>query len=142
MDLHSLPNIAADIARMIEQFKLPGVSATAVLEERRKDIDALSEANRIAVAGVQGLAQKQSEILRHTLQELQSAVQAGGIAGVVRQPAQLAELVQKTLQTALTGMRDVADITVKSQSDALGVVNRRLQQTFDELKGSLVPPKA
>lgn len=37
-----------DITKMIEQFKLPGVDMSALIAARKKDIEALTQVNRIA----------------------------------------------------------------------------------------------
>ena len=58
------PNtLLAEYIKLIQQFKLPGIDASAILESRRKDIEALAAANTTALTGVQSLGQKQMEIL-------------------------------------------------------------------------------
>ncbi len=42
------PNPFADFTKMMEQFRLPGMDMSAVIEARRKDIEALTEANQLA----------------------------------------------------------------------------------------------
>ncbi len=74
MDSTNPNSIFAEYKKVIGQFKLPGIDVGAILESRRKDIEAIAEANTTALAGVQSLAQKQSEILHTTLTELQSLV--------------------------------------------------------------------
>ena len=56
-------NLLGETAKLVERFKLPGLNAAAVIEARRKDIEALADANRIALAGVQGVVQKHGDIL-------------------------------------------------------------------------------
>jgi phasin family protein len=141
MEPHSPPrNLLEDISRIVERFKLPGVDAAAVIEARRKDLEALAEANRIALAGVQELARKHGEILQKSLQELQNLVADGNAAGRVPQNAvQVNELVQKGLRTTFGSLRDLAEVAFKAQSEALGVVNRRAQRILAEVKASLLP---
>ena len=64
-----------NITKMIEQFKLPGVDMSALIAARKKDIEALTQVNRIAYESLQAMAQKQTEILKTTMEELQSAAQ-------------------------------------------------------------------
>ena len=56
-------SLRGETAEQVERFKQPGLSAAAVIEARCKNIEALAEANRIALAGVQGVAQKHGHIL-------------------------------------------------------------------------------
>ena len=52
------PNsLFAEYIKVIKQFKLPGVDASAILESRRKDIEALAAANTTALTGMQELAE-------------------------------------------------------------------------------------
>ncbi len=78
-------SIFAEYKKVVGQFKLPGIDVGALLDSRRKDVEAIVEANTTALAGVQSLAQKQSEILRTTLTEVQSlagrVAQSGGQSG-------------------------------------------------------------
>ena len=64
--------LMSEFTKLFEQFKLPGIDLNAVLESRRKDIDALAAANRTALEGAQSLAQKQIDVLRTTIDEVQS----------------------------------------------------------------------
>jgi phasin family protein len=134
-------NLLGEIARTVEQLKLPGLDAATVLERRRKDIEALAEANRIAQAGVQDLAQKQGDILQKMLRELQALARDGKV-GIAQSPAQLGDLVQKALHDAFGNMRDLAEIARKSQTEAFGVVSDRVQRNIEELKASFLPPRS
>ena len=64
---------------MLESFKLPGVDMTSLLEARRKDVEALAEANTLAYEGMQALVRKQTEMLNASAREIQAA--AGRMSG-------------------------------------------------------------
>jgi phasin family protein len=135
-------NLFGELAKAIEQFKLPGLDAAAIVEARRKDIESLAEANQTALAGVQELTQKQGEILQKTLQQIQSLLQEAKAAGSIAQnAAQLGDLIQTTLKETLGDMRDLAELTRKSQSQAFGVVSERVQRNVEELRALLLPRK-
>jgi len=51
-------NPFGDVKKMIEQFKMPGVDMTAIVDARRKDIEALVAANAAAFEAMQALARK------------------------------------------------------------------------------------
>ena len=74
MNRPAAANPFGDFTKMLEQFKLPGFDVPAIMEARRKDVEALVTANQTAFQGMQSLAQKQAEMLRTTLGELQSRV--------------------------------------------------------------------
>ena len=139
MDSTNFNSIFAEYKKVVGQFKLPGIDVGALLESRRKDVEAIVEANTTALAGVQSLAQKQSEILRTTLTEVQSLVsrvaQSGG------QPAaNTGEVVQQALNKALVDMQELADTAYRAQADSVAVVTKRVAEHVEELK-TLIQPK-
>jgi phasin family protein len=123
--------LMSEFTKLFEQFKLPGVDLNAVLESRRKDIDALAAANRTALEGAQSLAQKQLDVLRTTIDEVQSMLKQ---SKDVPAPAAARELVSQAVQRAFTNMRELADVAYRSQSEAVAVVSRRVQENIEELK--------
>jgi phasin family protein len=129
-----------DFSKLIEQFKLPGIDLNAVMEARRKDIEALAAANRTALEGIQSLNQKQAEILRATMDQLQSIVKTVTATGSATS-ASTGEVVQQALQKAFLSMRELAEVAYKSQSDAFAVVSQRAQENIQEVKGLLQPKK-
>jgi hypothetical protein len=74
-------NLFGDIVKLLEQYKLPGIDIAAIIEMRRKDIEALMTANRVALEGAQSIGQKQVEILRSTLDQLSSLIQQATAPG-------------------------------------------------------------
>jgi phasin family protein len=142
MELMPSPvNLLGEIAKTVEQFGLPGLDAGALLEGRRKDIEAIAEANRIALSGMQELARKQGEILQATLRELQELVQEAR-TGLAQDPPKFGDLVQKSLQKTFCNMRDLAELARKSQAEAFRVVGERMQRNIEELRSPFQPPKA
>jgi phasin family protein len=141
MELAPSPaNLLGQIAKTVEQFSLPGLDAGALLEGRRKDIEALAEANCIALSGMQELARKQGEILQSTLRELQVLVQEAR-TGLAQDPTKFGDLVQQSLRVTFGNMRDLAELARKSQIDAFRVVGERMQRNIEELRTSFQAPK-
>ena len=69
MEQTTSTNLFGDITKMLEQYKLPGIDVAAIVDMRRKDIEALMTANRVALEGAQSVGEKQVEILRSTLDQ-------------------------------------------------------------------------
>ena len=138
---HTTPtNLFGEFGKLIEQFKLPGIDVNALMEARRKDIEALAAANRVAMEGIQSLSQKQAEILRTTMDQLQSLVKQVTTAGSATS-AGTGEVVQQALQKAFANMRELAEAAHKSQFDALAVVRQRVHENIEEVKMLLQPKK-
>lgn len=133
-------NPFGDVTKMIEQFKLPGVDMSAIVEARRKDIEALVEANKAAYESMQALAKRQTEMLTQAMQGLQEAVKgaAGGVGGLA-DPTQQAELARKACQKTLGDMKEMADMARKSQSDVMANITQRATQNMLDVKKMMQP---
>ena len=123
-----------DLTKMLEQFKLPGVDTPAVMEARRKDIEALVLANQAIVDGMQALANKQGELLTSAMADIQSAMKgaAGGVGA--GDPNKQGELARKACEKVLGDMKDLAEIARSSQADALAKITQRGTAHLDEVK--------
>src|SRR5580765_7484159 len=124
-----------DVNQLLEQFKVPGVDVSAIMEARRKDIEAVVAANRQAYEGMQLLGQRQTEMLNEAMAEWQAATKdmmsaQSPEAGAAKQ----AELGQQAFQKALANMRELAEMATQSQTQAWAVVNRRFHESLEELK--------
>ncbi|WP_321962452.1 TIGR01841 family phasin [Paraburkholderia sp. J7] len=132
--------IFAEYTKLISQFKLPGVDVSAFLESRRKDVEALTEANMTALAGVQQLGQKQVEILRSKMTELQSLVTRLSTPGS-ESVASAGEGMKDALQKAFIDMQELADAAYRAQTDSIAVVTKRFAEHVEEIKALMQPKK-
>jgi phasin family protein len=141
-ELFDPTKMLTDFIKTMEQFKVPGIDMTAIMEARRKDFEALTAANQTALQGMQALGEKQAEILRTTLTELQSLVQQATQPGsATEKSVKTGELVQQALQKALANMRELAEAGSKAQADTFAVVSKRVQENIQEVKALLQPKK-
>jgi phasin family protein len=130
-----------DVTQLLEQFKVPGVDVSAIIEARRKDMEALVTANRHAYEGMQLLGRRQTEMLHEAIAEWQAATKDMMSAqGQGASAAKQAELGKQTVEKALANMRELAEMATKSQTQAWEVVNRRFHENLEELK-KLMHPK-
>lgn len=139
MERPDAANPFGDFTKMLEQFKLPGFDVPAIMEARRKDVEALVTANQAALQGMQSLAQKQADMLRSTLGELQTLASQFSATGGA--PAQTAELVQQSLHKALADMQQLAQAAYQSQAESYAVIAKRVEENVQELKTLLQPKK-
>jgi hypothetical protein len=132
-------NPFGNLDELLKQFKVPGVDVSAIIESRRKDMDAVIAAN--PAAAMQQVAKKQTEILTQALQAAQNnALQlAKGVGGVV-DPMKQAELTRKAYEKALADIKEVGEIAQKAQTVAMTGITARAQQSAQELT-KLMQPK-
>jgi len=124
-----------DISTMMESMQVPGVNMNALMEARRKDVEALIAANQQTYAGMQAMAQHQAKIMQETMQQWQSAA-ASVMSG--KNPAegigQQGEMAQQAFQKAIVNMRELAEIAARSQTEAWQVVSKRVQENIEEMR--------
>lgn len=133
-------NPFGDVTKMIEQFKLPGVDMSAIVEARRKDIEALVKANKAAYEAMQAMAHKQTEMLTQAMQDIQSAVkEAASTKGVLPDPKKQAEMARNAWKKTLGDMKDLAEMARKSQADAMAGLTARASQSLQEIKKMMQP---
>ncbi len=126
-----------DVTKMMSDFKVPGVDMDAVLQSQRRNIEALTAANQLAMEGVQAVAQRQMEILRQTMEETASTVQGMMSAGTPEEGvAKQADLVKTAFEQALINMKEMAEMIAKSNYDAADVISKRISANLDEIKAA------
>jgi phasin family protein len=124
------------VIQMLEQFKVPGIDMSSIIEGGRKDIEALLDANKSAYESMQVVARKQTEILTQAMQSLQEYARTAATGGAGTQ----AEFARKAFQKALADMTDLADTVRKSQEAAMSSIAQRATQSLQDLR-KLVQPK-
>lgn len=133
-------NPFADVTKMIEQFKMPGVDMSAIVEARRKDIEALVEANKAAYESMQALARKQTEMLTQAMLGIQQTAKAASAGVGIGDPAKQAQVVQNACEKALADMKELAEMARHSQADTMAHITQRATEHMQEIK-TLMQPK-
>ena len=135
MDLGKFP--FADFGKFAEQFKLPGLDNKALVETQRKNVEAFQAANQVFIEGAQAVTQRQSEIMRQAMDESVKALQSIASAGTPEAKfGQQAELAKQAYEASLANLREIAELTTKSNTEAAEVLTKRVSETFDELKAA------
>ena len=130
-------NPFGDVSKMMEKFKVPGIDMTAIIEARRKDIEAVVESNKAAMAAMQAMASKQAEMLTSAMQDIQA--NAKGMAGSAGDPAKQADIAKKAFAKAVADMKDLAAMTQKAQTDSMASITKRANEHMAEIKKMMAP---
>jgi phasin family protein len=120
---------------MIEKLKIPGVDTRALVDSRRKDIEALISANERAFAAFEALSRKQSDLLAELVREWQAgAKEVIGEGGAADKLNQAAAHAQKAFVDALAAMKDMAEIAATSSRDVVQILDKRFNDGIVELR--------
>jgi phasin family protein len=125
-------NPFGDVTKMMEQFKMPGIDMTAIVQAQRKGIESLVEANTAAYESMQALAKKQAEMMTEAMQDMQNAAKNG--VGGMTDPTKQAELVRKGFEKTLAGMKELAEMARQAQSDAVARITQGATDGVQNIK--------
>lgn len=124
-----------EFSKMLKQYNLPGVDMDSLMASQKKNMEALTAANRVALEGMQAVAKRQAEILQETMNEASKAVDTLSKAGSPTEvAAKQAELAKDAFERALSNMRELATMVAKSNEEATSTINARISATLDEIK--------
>lgn len=138
MAVNGTPGWDFDVTKMMAAFKVPAFDVEAMLASQRKTIEAMAEANRTAMEGVQAVARRQAEIMQQTAADLQgfwAPVANGKTDATPFDSAAQQTAVMKTMfDKAVANMRELSDLVAKSNGEAAGIVAKRVSEGFDEAR--------
>lgn len=127
-----------DISKFVGDFKVPGLDVESLVSSQRKNIEALTQANKLAFEGVQAVFKRQVEILRQTLEESATVAKELVEAGTPQEKAvRQTELAKDAFERALSNSRELSEIIAKSNSEAFELLNKRFTQVLDEIKDGI-----
>ena len=125
-----------DLKKLIEKFQLPTVDIDALVDWQRKDLEALTEANRQASEGIKALVERRNEILRETLAEWQAALKDATSAEAM---SKRAEIAKQGVQKAIANFGELSEMEAQARNNAWKVVQERMQENMASLQKLLQP---
>ncbi len=127
-----------DVSKFMGDFKVPGVDVETLVSWQRKNVEVLTQANKLAVEGAQAVFKRQVEILRQSLEESATVAKELLEAGTPQDKAiRQTQLIKDSFEHALANARELSEIITKSNGEAFALLNQRFSQVLDELKNSL-----
>jgi phasin family protein len=126
-----------DFNKVAEQFKVPGLDTSALMESQKRNIETFTEINRVAFEGARAVAQRQADILRQATEEATKVVREMSKPGKPEDAlAKQADLAKQTYERCLANLRELTEIGAKSNNEAVELFNHRVTDSLNELKGA------
>src|SRR5712675_131860 len=117
---------------------LPKLDVDKLIEAQKKNIDALSESARVAAQGAQSVAQKQREVLEAGLREITTLARGYQPLGKIQDNlAVQTEFANKVFEIAVKGAQESTTTARQSTGEAVKIIQERLKESFEELRGSI-----
>lgn len=124
-----------DFTKMMGNFKMPGVDMEAMMAAQRKNVEALTNANRVAAEGMQAVAKRQAEIMAEAMAQVSElSKQMGNVNNPQEMTAKQAEIAQQLFEKALKDMRELAEMMNKANVNAFEVINTRFNESIEEMR--------
>jgi len=128
-----------DFSKYLGDFKIPNVDFEAYVTAVRKNVDALSQANRMAYDGLQAVAKRQIEIVRQSLDQAAHAAREAAEPGTPHdKAAKQAELAKTAFEHALGNLRELGELVTKANNEAFDLLKSRFTQSLDEVRDQFV----
>jgi phasin family protein len=126
----------AELGRMTAAMKLPLVPGIdALLAVNRRNIEALSAANRVALEGAQAVARRNIEIMQHTMAEATENLRRLTSNDTPQARfAQQTDMLKSAYQSAVANMHEISGLIRKSNGEVLDVLHLRCIAAIDEMK--------
>jgi len=132
-----------DVTKIFADFRFRPFDVEAVWAAQRRNIEALSQANQLAVEGVHAVAKRQIEMTQQALEDVSTLWRE------MTQPssaedriAKHTEFTKKMIDKSLTHGREVAALAAKAGTEASEVLQRRTTEGLDEMKAFTSKPAA
>ena len=136
------PFLEFDVSKVLGDFKMPGVDFDAIMASQRKNIEAVTAANQLAIEGLQAVLRRQAEIVRASVEEAGTYVNQVVAAGSPEEKAaKQAELVKIAFEKSLSNIKELAELVAKSNTEAADVLSKRVSESLDEVKTAIAKAK-
>src|SRR5438309_3549069 len=126
-----------DVTKVFADFRFRPFEVEAVWAAQRRNIEALSQANQLAVEGVQALAQRQFELTRAAFEGFSTLLRdLAQPASTEDRIAKNTEYAKQMLDKGVNHGREVVSIATKASTDAAAVLQKRATESLDEIRSS------
>ncbi len=101
---------------------------------QQRNIDAFASASQIVVDSVRTIAQRQGEMMQSSVDQLMSTGQDVLSMKADAQPADHFAKAKAQYEVAVSNAKELAEIAMKAQGDAVAVLSKCVMANIDDLK--------
>lgn len=131
-----------DIPGALSKLKLPGIDISALIDSRRKDVEAVLAANEQAYRGLEAVAKRQREMLTEAMKSLRASTEETlATQGAAARAGRIAGQAQQALGQALADMKELAELSARSQQQVVQTLGKRLRDGINEASTQLASKK-
>jgi len=125
-----------DYSKFFGEMKVPPLpDMEALLTAHKRNLEALSEANRVALEGAQAVARRHMEIMQATMSGLTSNIkELTETDSPAARAAKQTDLLKQAYENAVSNTREIGDLIQKSNTEAMQKLNHRFSEAMSEMK--------
>ena len=124
-----------DVTKMMTDFRFKPFDIEALMAAQRRNIEALSHANQLAVDGVQAVARRQIEMTRQALEDVSLWLREWAQpASAEERIAKNTEYAKQMLEKSVNHGRELTQLATKAGAEAADVLRKRATESLDELR--------
>jgi phasin family protein len=129
------PFFDMDVSKAFAGFTLPSFDVDSLMSAQRKNIEALTQANQLAVESVQAVTRRQVEIAREAFEGASNAMRDMAQPSMPEERiAKNAALAKQVFEKGVANARELAEMMSKAQNEAFEVITKRFTESLDEFR--------
>jgi len=122
-----------EVSKLFAGFPFATLDVEAVMASQRKNLEALTQANQVAVQGFQEIAKRQVELARSAMDEASTLVREWSETGTAEERLQKqAAFAKQAFERGISSTREVVELAGKTQTEAFDVLNKRFAESVEE----------
>ncbi|MFZ1415881.1 MAG: phasin family protein [Defluviicoccus sp.] len=130
-----------ELKNLFGQMKIPGIDSDAFVAAQKRNLEAVTAANRAAFEGFQAITRRQVETFQETINEATRAVKdLGAKPSAPEAVARQADLAKQMFERTIASTKEIVEIASKATQDVANIMNTRLDASVQELKEVLQKP--
>ena len=125
-----------DLRRVMGEWKMPNLDLDAVAQAQRRNIEALTQANQLALEGTQTWIRRNMELARQGMEEMQSMMSelTKPNGSIEDRLARQADFSKKAIEKSLANFREMSDLVAKANTEAMNVLTKRVTESLEEVR--------
>lgn len=140
--MSDMPKFPVDFSQFLAAMQMPmAPELTALMETHKRNLAALTAANKLIFEGAQSITQRQMEVMRRQMTDLtQATTMLTTTAEPKERAARQAEMLRSAYENSVSDLREVEDLVRKSSAEALNLIHGRFLAAMDEVKSVINKP--
>ncbi len=134
--VNSTGEVSFDFRRVMGEWRIPNIDLDAVAQCQRRNLEALTHANQLALEGTQTWVRRNLELARQSMEDLQAMLSeiTKPNGSMEDRLARQAEFSRKAIEKGLENFRGLTELMTKANADAMNVITQRMSEGLEEVR--------